>query len=628
MKPGIVRTATLSILAVACLHAATHVPQAITAPEMDGGGDVQWGELASQPLSDGRVVCAFEISGGTNTQEVWVLTPSTGIWAHVYTPAEECEVDNVFVFDNDTTAIKLIDASGDESTVMGTVDTGFSTPSVSVPTNEGSTDASLFWGQDGNWFGGGAFTNDTNGVRAIVYDVSATDDGADHTHIKIDGQDYHPGLPSYCDCFDASTGAFIMMFADGISQEGQPVNPTWHYGDADIGADSLKTVPLASWGSFVPEEVWPVCMLSDGRGTITGDAPIGTEGDNESRTQVYDPAANFGAGGTTLIGDLSFPAVNSSGGNPGDPQTFTGCAIDGEITIGGTTYMTASVTYDGGEAIEYNPALIEDDGSGGFTAVDPNMLLFPDCIWHSYTMWDAPQDLGSSTYVASGGGWDHEASESINGVLIARPISTVSLAIDTTSISEGGSAATVTVTRTGTDTSGPLTVYLDGNSGSTANKMADVSYDGADTPTGDNIGLYTTGDEVLAVTIPAGQASTTFTVTAVDDPEAEGEETLAMTLIDVTADTAEGYISLDGNLISLDYTNTFVVGSPNSVTLAITANDGYREVDIDVTENGTSTGQASADAGSTWCEVPCTFGDLAGADIQIEFLMSAPTTNQ
>ncbi|HND52402.1 MAG TPA: Calx-beta domain-containing protein, partial [Pirellulaceae bacterium] len=111
---------------------------------------------------------------------------------------------------------------------------------------------------------------------------------------------------------------------------------------------------------------------------------------------------------------------------------------------------------------------------------------------------------------------------------------TLSLVINPTSISENGGSATATVTRNNTDLGQELVVNVASNDTTEASVPA-------------------------TVTIPANQASTTFTVSAVDDTLLDGTRTAAISV------TSPGYIAAGGNVLVSDYESLSITLDTNSV---------------------------------------------------------------
>ncbi len=112
---------------------------------------------------------------------------------------------------------------------------------------------------------------------------------------------------------------------------------------------------------------------------------------------------------------------------------------------------------------------------------------------------------------------------------------TLTLTFIASSISERNGQTAGSVSRSNSDTSAPLTVQLAGNDASELSVP-------------------------VTVTIPAGQASTTFTLAAVDDNLLDGTQTVRVTA------SASGYQSSSSNLDVTDYETLTVTIDPSSTS--------------------------------------------------------------
>ena len=168
-------------------------------------------------------------------------------------------------------------------------------------------------------------------------------------------------------------------------------------------------------------------------------------------------------------------------------------------------------------------------------------------------------------------------------VSMAAPVSTAS--------EEGPAAGQFTLTRTG-GTASDLTVYY--TVGGTADYYMEPDYSGL--PNFDGMGNGW-------VTIPAGYASTTITVTPIDDAFVESDETITLTL-----SSGAGYTA----------------GAPSTATVTIADNDVLAEVtvvatDATATESGPTTGQFSVTrTGSTANSLDVQYWVSGTADYEME----------
>ncbi len=169
--------------------------------------------------------------------------------------------------------------------------------------------------------------------------------------------------------------------------------------------------------------------------------------------------------------------------------------------------------------------------------------------------------------------------EPINAVIPQPPLNTVTIAATDASASEAALApGTFTITRTG-DTTAALTVYFDVTG--TATYGADFAATG------------------VSATIPAGSASTTLTITPIDDALAEADETVVVTLAP-----------------SLTYT----LGTPVSDTVVIHDNEAA-QVSIAATD-----ATAAETGGDTGTFTITRTGDTSSA-LMVAFTIGGTATN-
>jgi hypothetical protein len=153
---------------------------------------------------------------------------------------------------------------------------------------------------------------------------------------------------------------------------------------------------------------------------------------------------------------------------------------------------------------------------------------------------------------------------------------TVTVTVNPNSILEsaGPNATTGTVTRSNTDNGSPLTVSL--SSGDTTEATVPVS-----------------------VIIPAGQASATFSINAVDDLIADGTQPATISA------TATGYAGVNGTVNVLDNetltVNVVAVSVPENAgagatTVSVTRNDGQTGTALNVTLSSSDTTEATVPA--------------------------------
>jgi subtilase family serine protease len=194
---------------------------------------------------------------------------------------------------------------------------------------------------------------------------------------------------------------------------------------------------------------------------------------------AMDAAGNV-ALGFSVSGTSTFPSVRYTGRLAGDAP---GVMTQGEVEV---ATGAGSQTHESGRWGDYSTM-----------SVDPT----DDC-----TFWYAQQYYGATTESS----WQTRiATFSFPSCGSSSTLPRVSVVATAPAREQGLTAGSFTVSRTG-DTSEPLTVFY--------------SASGTATPSTDYAPLSG------VVTIPAGSASTGITITPIDDPYAEADETIAVTL--------------------------------------------------------------------------------------------------
>ncbi|HEX3148672.1 MAG TPA: Ig-like domain-containing protein [Gemmataceae bacterium] len=315
-------------------------------------------------------------------------------------------------------------------------------------------------------------------------------------------------LAGVVDVQNASTGAQISRF-NAVARLNPDLTP-----DGMFGTGGYRTLNGSDFGNYTEADLSGVAVMADGRVVVGG-----TVWRNANQSGGEFAAARFNTDGTL---DSSFASdgtttLSLAGGGIDDAKAYDlAVQSDGRVVLGGyawrsqngTNQALARFTAAGAADASFN-------GTGFYVAAEyPNLGSFEqiDAI-------DLQPD-GNLVAIAGGQDGNYQLREWVARFIMATgesltatanlavadddPSITLSVSPATVSETAGASAATGTVTRLNMSTSQPLVVTLTSNDTTEATVPA-------------------------TVTIPAGQASATFAIAAVDDTIPDGTQTVQLT---------------------------------------------------------------------------------------------------
>ena len=300
-------------------------------------------------------------------------------------------------------------------------------------------------------------------------------------------------------------GSYLRLF-DAQGQELAFNNDATAPGETEIGFDAYLRHTFPSRGTFYVG----VSNFNNAQyDPITGDGDTAGGRDSIGSYQliVQDPQV----GTPTLTMSISPAAISENGGRATGTVTRSDSDISQLLVVTLDSSDTSEATVSATVTIPANQV----SKTFVVTAVDDVLL-------------DGTQTV---TITASALGYVGD-----NHTIDVTDFETLSVTISPTAISENGGTATGTVTRSNTDDSAALVVTLASNDTSEAT-----------VPT--------------TITVPAGQASATFAVTAVDDSLGDGTQSVVVTAsgsgftsasaeLDVTDDEGGLILSLSGDVLS------------------------------------------------------------------------------
>ncbi len=339
-------------------------------------------------------------------------------------------------------------------------------------------------------------------------------------------------------------------FVSGSYGLGLRFNPTTETSEFFMGTSSATT-----W-TQISTPTKPTGYSSDAEfesgGVWDGGAIV--EWEDENNTTEYKTPYRISSGGTATAMSLSSPK-NSSG-------AFTGNATMVEAVVSdGTAIGTVSNGDRGGSSYQSTAVIFSGTATSG-TPIVWESTTYAGTI---YTSWgwgiDSTGVLGINNYMYQDGG-----GKGPRGFELGVPVSSVgsvSLSANASTVTEGGSSATLTVSRTGS-TLFPLTVNITVPAG-------DLTVNGS--------------DGTVVVTIPTGQSSVTATLAAVDDALIESDESVTVAVAAATGGSADQSYSSSSSVnmtVSSDD-----VGILPTITGSTTTNSSTNTVTITFSESVT-----------------------------------------
>jgi uncharacterized delta-60 repeat protein len=334
--------------------------------------------------------------------------------------------------------------------------------------------------------------------------------------------------------------------------------------DTSFGPNGYQTLPASAFGSdYVKAEAYAVSVLSDGRILVGGTV---WKNGASSGSQVGDFAAarfnpdgtldtSFASDGTATI-DLDDHSFGSSGD---DGALAMAVQPDGKVVLGGYAWRPqqgsnqalARLNADGTPDTSFNGTgwFVAPPHPSTFEQIDA-IALQPDGrlvaeAGYSTTHWVARFDMATGEVLT--------ATASLTVVDNEPPPPTLTLTVSPTTFSEaaGAAAATGTVTRTNLPLNVDLVVTLSSNDTTEASVPA-------------------------SVTIPAGQASATFPVAAVDDTVPDGPQAVQITASASGLSAAAGVTVTDDDPavpalgVTIDRLGVLEQTGPNAATGTVT----------------------------------------------------------
>ena len=335
-------------------------------------------------------------------------------------------------------------------------------------------------------------------------------------------------------------------------------------GDTEAEADETLTLKwVAPWTNVLLAAYTATGTIENDDGAVSAALSIADSSADEGKAITFTVTLDNAVPGGFKV----TPSFTDGTATQGTDYTANTTALDFAGTAGETVSFTVPTTED--EFAEENETFIVGLTVSGTT--------------HSVTA----ADTATGTI-------RNDDEEAVVGA--SSSTTTVSVSVNTSSVSEGASATTVTVTATVSNFGNIVSTYLNADIG----QSADSATEGTD--------YHRVGEKLIGPVTPASPtATTTFTITPIDDSIYEGDETITARVAVSGGAAGTATITLaenDGAAFTLSASPSRLVEGGNATSVAIRANlPQTRNVATNITLEMSQSGD-SATPGTDYVRTP------------------------